>query len=334
MSEIREACERVVDETLRALKENPGWERQYAGYASRILINLHFIREACSVVKRHLRKPFTLHLSTTNAMDSAYKVKFDGCYWGQKIMSLTCDGDKFKVTTKEHDKANEEWFGCVTKLADCEWDSQEAKKFREHFESGKADTMPRSVELLMQGQIITEMAKAQSADKHQALIGMQPVMLSGARFMMRTAISASDPTNVKFGEGGEKGIGGHIDLLMRAGLGAGNKLCVVEFKRKYGEVKKALQQGTAYAVFLRELLRSKEAGHYWWDIFGYTRDIPEPGKLNLLVTIAMPRGSRKADDTFGGETLKIGKDKITLHYIYFDFNEIECKVKDIASSLA
>lgn len=330
MTEILEACEKTMKETQRLLEDNPGWERQYAGYGSRILINTPFIRKACSIVRPRLQKPLTLHMSTTDAMDSVYKVKFDVCFRGQRVMKLVCDGNDLKVTTKGFEKANADYFDCKVTLDDNAWDSAEAKKFREYFESGKADKMPKSKELLLQNQIITKMAKTQSADKHQALIGMQPVMLIGARFMMRTAISASDTGNVKFGEGGEKGIGGHIDLLMRAGIGRANTLGVVEFKKEYGGVKKALQQGTAYATFLRELLRSKEAGHYWWEICGYTRDMP--GKLNLLVVIAMPnKGDGKSDTTFSEKILEIGKDTITLHYIYF--NEEDGKITDIDSSL-
>lgn len=339
MTEIEMACKDTVTKTLDLLKAHPDWDRRYEEYAARILIHLPFIKEACKAVKSKLKDTFTLHLSTTEAMESLYEVNFDVRYLGQKVMDVIYNNeDGLKMTTKGLDEANADWFYCTTTLKDCGWDSAESKEFLEHFISGKAGETPHSKELKIQGQVIKEMAKTKSTEKHPALIGVQPVMLGEAMFMMKTAISASNSGNIKFGESGGfgGGVGGNIDLLMRSGVGASNKLCVVEFKREYENVKGALQQGTAYATFLRELLRSK-AGPSWWKIFGYTQYIPEPGKLNLLVAIAMPKPKKgKPDTSFGDDKkieMQIEGDTIALHYIYFKVNEEERKVEDFISSL-
>lgn len=336
MTDIKTACEDTVEKTLKLLGEHPGWERRYEEYAARILIHLPFIKKASGVVKSKLKDTFTLHLSTGDALESLYEVKFDVRYLGQKVMDVIYNEDSLRMaTTKDVEKANEEWFEWKESLAKCDWNSKEGKEFREYFESGKAGETSRKKEQKIQGQVIKELAKTKSADKPEALIGTQPVMLGEAMFMMLTAISASNTGNIKFGESGGfgGGIGGNIDLLIRSGVGAGNKLCVVEFKRKYENVKGALQQGTAYATFLCELLRSK-AGEKWWEIFGYKRDVPGLEKLNLIVSLAMPKPKQgKPDMSFANDVLKIKEDTITLHYIYFKVNEEERRVEDFISSL-
>jgi len=357
---LKESCEQVVAKTLEELKANPGWERQYAEYGAGILINLDFIRKACDAIMERLREPLTLHLTTGDAMGSWYEISFDMCYLGQKVARLTYDGSNTTITTKKFDEANKNYFDCELELSDHGWDSEEYKRFKKYFEEhfknnanintiqGDKRLRPQK-ELRLQSQLISEIAGTDSNIKHPKLVGIQPVLLANkARFMMKIPISASDPKNIHFGKNkaGEKtGIGGNIDLLTRVGIGAANALCVVEVKREYGGHKKALQQGVAYATFLIKLLHSS-SGKDWWKIFGYEGEMPLPEKINPYVAIAMPLQKDKKDKTvkidknkantsFGRKIIKVGEkgNEITLHYIYFDYDEPQNKIKEVYTSL-
>jgi len=304
MEEIQKTCRVVADKTLKLLENNLGWQRQYAGYAANIAINLPYIKEACREIKKRLREPFTLHLTTGDAANSTYDVNFDMCYLGQRVAQLTYGEKTITITTKGSDEANAR-FDCEVKLSGHKWDSEEGQKFRKHFENRTGDKT-HNKELRLQSHLITEIAKTDKRIKDKALWGIQPVLLAGmARFMMRTPISASNVQNIRFGErsdGSARGIGGNIDLLTRVGIGGANTLCVVELKKEYKkqEPEEALQQGVAYATFLMELLNSSD-GKYWWKIFGYNR--PKPKTLNLHVALAVPipkDGINEADKSFGG----------------------------------
>ena len=131
--------------------------------------------------------------------------------------------------------------------------------------------------------LLTEFSKKSGKDK--VLCNIQLVKIAGiARFQMPTPLYASDINNVKYA--GPRG--GGIDILSRVGTGSATKLCIMELKDENAPKEppaKAIQQGLAYATFIRELLRSG-CGQEWWKIFGFSSKLP--GQLELYVACVMP----------------------------------------------
>ncbi|MCX6383356.1 MAG: hypothetical protein NTV16_02555, partial [Actinobacteria bacterium] len=112
--------------------------------------------------------------------------------------------------------------------------------------------------------------------------------------------------------------------------GSTTKLCIMELKDENKPVEppaKVILQGLAYAVFIKELLRS-ESGAEWWKIFGFNGKLPE--QIELYVTYVMPSIKVK-DASFGGKIIKTSKDSFNLNYIYF--NEKDNNVLGIEASL-
>ena len=95
---------------------------------------------------------------------------------------------------------------------------------------------------------------------------------------------------------------------------------------------KVIQQGLAYATFIRELLRSKRGddniGEEWWKIFGFNGKCPD--KLELNVACVMP-STKNNDTSFAGNIIKNDQDSFHLHHIYFQ--EKDNKIINIKSSL-
>ena len=172
---------------------------------------------------------------------------------------------------------------------------------------------------------LTGFSKKSSLDK--ILCNIQPVKIAGiARFQMPTPIRASDIKNIKFAGSG----GGGIDIISRIGTGKATKLCIMELKdenKAKGAPLEAVQQGLAYATFIRELLRSN-SGQVWWGIFGFSGILPE--QIELCVACVMPSTSNN-DTSFANKIIKTTKDSFRLHYIYFQ--EKDNKVVDIDTSI-
>ena len=131
-------------------------------------------------------------------------------------------------------------------------------------------------------------SKKRGIDK--ILCNIQPVKLAGiARFQMPTPLSAAKIKEVKF----IGPAGGGIDIISRIGAGSATKLCIMELKdeNKPDEPPaKVILQGLAYAVFIKELLRS-ESGAEWWKIFGFSGKLPE--QLELYVICVMPSKKKR-----------------------------------------
>ncbi len=143
---------------------------------------------------------------------------------------------------------------------------------------------------------------------------------------MPTPLSASNMKKLKyFGYSG-----GGIDIIARIGSGYATKLCIMEVKDENVSNEppaKAIQQGLAYATFIRELLRT-DNGKEWWKLFGYSHKLPE--QIELYVSCVMP-STNNNDTTFADKTINIDQDSIHLHYIYFQ-EKNNC-VEDMVTSL-
>ena len=301
---------KMISRVQRLLIENTEWFYRYTEYAEKINKNLKTIRE--NKQKFHEWSPLYLYMNVTAAKGQGI---FSLRYLGQDVAKLKVAPGKITVSTKGFDDNNKLFFGCLIELVDDEWQSDKAASFRRYFSSpdgvvGKVKK--RNEEHRIESMFLTEFEKKKSIDK--ILCNIQPVKIAGiARFQMPTPISASDINNVKF----VGPAGGGIDIMSRIGTGSSTKLCIMELKDENVSKEpptKAILQGLAYAVFIRELLRSK-SGEEWWKIFGFSGKLP--AQLELYVTCVMPTSVKNNDMSFGGKIIETGKDSFNLNYVYF-----------------
>jgi hypothetical protein len=318
----------VINKAQQLLRDNPGWQERYAAYAESILQNAEFIGK----MRERFNEwpPLYVYLRTGDATDASKKVAFNLRYLGQMVADLHCDKEELTLSTAGHDDKNERDFGCGIRLKDCAWaSSQEATDFRKHFMGNpkRNDATKKNEEHRIESLLISEFSKP-GGDKH--LRGIQPVKIAdAARFPMPTALGACGE-EAKFLAGRAQG---HIDILARVGRGGpSTNLCIIEVKDEYTPdepASAAIKQALTYAVFIRELLCSDEAGGASWrKVFGFAS--PVPNKLTLYAACAMP-DIKDADTSFAGVELPIGEDTIQLHYIYFD--EKDNKITKIRTSL-
>lgn len=306
MSDFFKDCENTILKAQELLAINPEWVERFAKYGEKISSNLDSLTEMKA--KFNQWAPLYLYMNVSEAKS---KMTFSLRYSGQDVAKLKVKSNKVIVSTDDFVDKNKKYFQCDVILNDCEWRSNEAKKFRKYFSGNPSRTGKGKKEHGIESILLTEFSETSSLKK--GLLNIQPVKFANiVRFQMPTAFKASKKGEIQYS--GSKG--GGIDILSHIGNGKGTKLCIMELKdeNKLNEPPtQAILQGLVYATFIRELLRSK-GGQQWWKLFGFGRPLPK--RLNLYVASVMP--SLGNDDiSFVGAEFKLGTDRIHLGALYF-----------------
>lgn len=300
--------EYIANEVRQWLQKDNSWVKRFRDYADKICNMETTIKE----IKKSFHKSPNLNLYT--CISDIKNKRINIRYKGQSVGYIKKD-DKLKLQVNKTQKKR---FNLEEEL-NCDWDSPEATKFRKYFSQDIESK--GQVEHRFESMLIEEFAKRNSKDKELCYI--QPVRIyNELAFQMTTALKASDKeirmaTNAR---------AGGIDILARVKHGTETNLCVIELKKdvlkddKGADIVRA--QGLAYAVFLRELLRSS-CGEEWYKIFGYSGKIPE--KLTINICIAMPEGEYKPKAE--PKDIKIGNDILSFKSLFFETKETITSIK-------
>ncbi len=331
MDDFINECGNTISKVQELLSNNTEWIQRYADYAGLLKARMEKIENDKNNFNEW--KPLYLYMNVKEAKSSG---KFTLRYLGQDVAMLKVDKDnKVMISTKDgkFEEINKKYFDCEFKLGTnskkyIEWRSKEAEEFRKHFFDNpkRNDSFGKNHEHRLESLLLTEFSKKDRKDKK--ICNIQPVKLAGiARFQMPTPLSGCKIKNIKYS--GARG--GGIDIISRTGKGAATKLCIMEVKDENKSKEppaKVIQQGLAYATFIRGLLKSKNSGDEWWKIFGFNGKCPD--KLELNVACVMPLATNN-DTSFAGKIIKIDQDSFHLHYIYFQ--EKDNEIINIESSL-
>lgn len=300
----------------RELMDAPHWQKDYGDYAAALLAN----RERVKKAKSSFRVPEPLHRYITigEAKKPNGAVEFDLRFLGQSVgRVLAEDGQAPRLTVSKKAAANSERFQYpLGEIEGEDWTGEKAIQFRRFYKSMLEHTgqFPRQQEHMVESALFTEFGKVSGATK--PLKQIQPICYEGVRLHMKTALSAS---KAKLGicEVAGSGYGGDIDVFCRRRIGNRSRLTVIEVKDENNPSEtfhKAIRQAIAYAVFIRELVRS-ETGKDWMALWGLENQPWENG-FTINAAAAMPKG-KTTDFSFAGQTLDLGRDKIQLHYLAF-----------------
>lgn len=304
--------EKVIDDTLNLLSNNPEWIKRYEVYGKAISKNL----ESIKVIRKtfHEWSPLNLYITTNNALTASAIIKFELRYLGQTVANIISRNELIKIDTKKYDGTNKDDFDCDINLDKADWRSIEAKSFRAYFKKLNIVSNRSNEEHRIESLLLSEFSKS----KNKVLSFIKPVMIANIRYPMPTPLSASNHSQIKY----SGAYGGGIDILARTGQVGNTNLCIMEVKDEYKKTELpelVIRQGLIYATFIRELLKS-ESGELWWKLFGFRKKMPQ--KLILNVACVMPL-TKDPDKSFEGMELTIGEDIVKLHYAYFLENNNE-----------
>ena len=329
-------------ELLRQHNNKLDWEKHWEQYAEKISKYLPHISKMRK--QFHEWAPLYLYMTTSDAKQAGRTIRFTLRYNGQEVAELKVRNNVTVISTATGEKdnynqSNKHDFDCMIELPPkgCSWKGEQARKFRRHFTvKSKDDKSGAKPEHRLESLLLTEFSKRLAP---KALTGIQPVRIAGVRYPMPTPLAACNHGIVEYT--GPRG--GGIDILARVGRSGKTNLCIIELKdqNKTSEPAwHALEQAIKYAVFIRELLRSK-SGAKWWKLFGFGGQRPK--NLTLYAACAMPN-IPNADQSFKDHEEYLvdesdpmhGGDKIKLHYIYFeecDYKEYKGKIRIPLTSL-
>lgn len=311
----------VCDEAKELLAKNKNeWEPVYAGYAASILKNVEKIKTR----KSYFNQWSPLHVYSTVGLAKSGTNSFQLRYLGQNVAKLKVKNGKVLLNTKEFVESNRKFFDYPDELIDVDWTGVEGKELRKHFSHLSPEKKPRQHEHMYESMILTEMEKTTKESKFQgSFFGVQPVKIAEiARFQMKTPFKASKAGELNY----VSSSGGGIDILGRVGRGKPT-LSVFELKEpNILDPQNPIEQGLAYTVFLRELLRS-QSGSEWYKIFGYKGKLPAKIRLNCVALM----GSGASLPGFEKNIIPLGKDEVHLHYMFY--NEVNGGIEISDSSL-
>ena len=260
--------------------------------------------------------------------------------------------------SSEKAKHNKEYLNIETKAnpprKPYAWDSEEARKIWNVFVNFKGeDIKTHSNEHRLETLVLSDLAKGHISDG-KVMTSIQPVMLGSIGFFqMRTPLSASnhkiaDYPKYSMREDGAA-CGGGIDILARIvhKKEVGWRLVIIELKdqnKKSEPQPEVMQQALVYATFIAHLLRDKESGNLWYNIFRDQKEdkfLDEKKELKIDVISMMPPipYNKKGKPLYEeGEMDPISVPNIpnvTLypHTVYIDADLQKFKIKNVNGTL-
>lgn len=326
--------EKIITEAERVLAENQNnWSPLWGSWADALLDNAENIRAAKTNFRE--RPPLRIYMPIGKAKENKKKCRFALRYFGKDVAEIETHFDGktppyllFDDTTENHKRNNRKSFGMQMqeKKFKAPWDSKPSAEFRKFFKDLQP---PHTVEHMLESMVLDEMEKKTNEKFEGTLRHIQPVKLfNEVRFQMKVPFSANEGIpNYSINGGG-------IDILARIGSSQDTNLAVLELKNENKPAyKKAIAQSIIYSIGVISLLRDKNNGLKWWNLFGFKRALPET--INIFAVPTIPFSIREEfekEKTFlgveDGTQIKIGQDQITLGHIFFEQtknNRIEIK---------
>lgn len=314
--------------TQELLRKDTQWKLLYAGYAKKMLQNKEqmIMKRKMLGSQNHLAP---LHCYTTiGAIKGDADFDFDLRFLGQSVGTITVIEGKpiLQVSEKKAETSRREFGYDVGPIDGEVWNvGEKAKAFKAYYDDAieQPDRRPRQPEHMVESALFTELEKKHGDAK--ALKYIQPITcIDDVRLHMKTALYASSVSKSALAMPTVSSTGGEIDAFCRRKVGNRSRLTVIEIKDENDSREpfhQVIRQAIAYAVFVRELVRS-ESGRDWMELWGLGNQ-PWEGGFTINAAVAMPKGNTE-QFPFAGIKLELkGKkpedptDWIELHYIAF-----------------
>lgn len=319
------------------IRDENDWQKRFGNYINIIEQNKEYIARVEKKIS--CQYPLRLYLPLSNNNSKVIKkpemICFDLRYKGNKLGTIeaNCDEALFHPYT---DRKGEQIVSDVEKLQ-----SFDNYKWGDELEGEIRRILKEEIETDEEHQFESCLLNdfANSHYENKVIPYITPVTWTGNRssfFQMPTTwkgskISERARTEEKLIQEIRKGsfwavdsMGGGIDILARRIYRPAKPiLSIMELKNPSGSFSEynVILQAIAYAVFIRELIRSKKAnGEKWWKFFisGGTSSSTEL-QLEAVVLLAAKKRNKKPD--FAESVIKLGEDKISLHYLYLEQKE-------------
>ena len=304
--------EDVVKAASEKLLFHDDWRKAYERYAEFIKKYKKQDKNVASFLKKILPRdlgPVRIYSSINLAQKSS--AEYDLRIFGQSVGALVIkkikdDYKLFLKIKKEHEVNNHKHLKIETKANPPRkpygWETEEATNIFNSFISYKGNGAEmHSEEHKLETLVLSDLAKEHKENGKKGkkkLTYIRPVVLGGLGFFqMRTPFKASKHSDKDYPKYSMRNdgaaSGGGIDILERfQHKNCTWRLAVIELKDENNKRESqpvVMQQALVYATFIAHLLRDKNCGISWWNLFrNQDNDANEPEKIEIDVVTMMP----------------------------------------------
>lgn len=302
--------EEVVRITSEKLISHNEWRKAFKRYSDGISSNKNIYKGTAFFLKKELPSNMgnvRIYSSINLAQQSS--VEYDLRIYGQSVGAIVIKnkGDKnyelFLKIKKTHEVNNKKHLNLETKANPprrlYKWDSEEAQTiFSSLINYSGKDAKMHSEEHKLETLVLTDLAKKHKKsgkEGNKRLTCIRPVVLGDVGFFqMRTPFKASKHSDKDYPKYSmsKKGAasGGGIDILARVQhKNCKWRLAIIELKddNKRSESQPiVLQQALVYATFIAHLLRDKDCGDAWWNLFrNQDKDVLLDDKKEIAIDV-------------------------------------------------
>ncbi|MBR3432177.1 MAG: hypothetical protein IKH05_01325 [Bacteroidaceae bacterium] len=283
--------EEVVKIASEKLESHADWRVAYKRYSDGISSHKELYKRTSSFLKRTLpRNLGSVRIYSSINLAQQPSVEYDLRIFGQSVGTLAVKDigvncyKLFLKITKKHECNNLKHLHIETKAnpprMPYEWGSEEAQNIFNSLISYKGeDAEMHSEEHKLETLVLSDLAKEHKENGvkgKKLLTYIRPVVLGGLGFFqMRTPFKASSHSDKNYPQYSMRkdgaASGGGIDILARV-QHKNNKwrLAIIELKdenKKSESQPIVMQQALVYATFVAHLLRDKDCGNSWWNLF-------------------------------------------------------------------
>jgi hypothetical protein len=302
--------EEVVRITSEKLISHNEWRKAFKRYSDGISSNKNIYKGTAFFLKKELPSNMgNLRIYSSINLAQQSSVEYDLRIYGQSVGAIVIKnkGDKnyelFLKIKKTHEVNNKKHLNLETKANPprrlYKWDSEEAQTiFSSLINYSGKDAKMHSEEHKLETLVLTDLAKKHKKsgkEGNKRLTCIRPVVLGDVGFFqMRTPFKASKHSDKDYPKYSmsKKGAasGGGIDILARVQhKNCKWRLAIIELKddNKRSESQPiVLQQALVYATFIAHLLRDKDCGDAWWNLFrNQDKDVLLDDKKEITIDV-------------------------------------------------
>ena len=285
----------TIEQTQKAIDKVKEWQVPYDKQVNIMLAHREMLKQFYKTCKQYEYVQFHI-IEVSPTPSHLFKIQIR--YMGQpiSIIKISKDG-AITITTEQYNDTNKKTFNCSIQLKDEEWDNKETAKFMQYSNKPNIPIKTKINETSKtESMLVTEFSKTSSIDK--ILTGIQPIKFENLYYSIPVKDEICKSIEIK--------------NLTRTKI---RKITITELLEDTDTLDTALSRATTKAVFLLNLLHTKE-GQQWYKAMGFHGRLPS--HTTIKVAIAVPKHLLSKCKEFKPFELRAGIDSIEYHHLTYE----------------
>ena len=293
---MNEKLQEIIDSTQKKIEAIKEWQVPYDKQVNIMLEQRELLKQFYKTCKQYYEYVQFFILEVCPNPPHLFKIQIR--YMGQPIAIITLSKDgAITISTEQYNDTNKKNFNCSIQLRGEEWNTKEPIKFMEYFNKQNIPVKAKLNETSKaESMLLAEFSKTSSIDK--LLTGIQPIKFENLYYIIPFINDIAKNVEIK--------------NLTRTKI---RKITITELLEETDTLDTALSRATTKAVFLLNLLHTKE-GQQWYKVMGFHGRLPN--HITLKIAIAVPKSLLSKCKEFEPFELRAGIDSIEYHHLTYE----------------